>query len=118
LTGPRITYGEQFLGVRALRLHRHADGSVAVRPAPIGLTEDERERAARAAQQHRGLNRRTARLLAVAITAGEIARRDLSNANDQRVAWGELMNAGGLCDTSPSIALTDEARYSLLLDDE
>lgn len=101
-----------------LRLHRHAEGSVAVRPAPIGLTEVERERAARAARQHRGLNRRTARLLSVAAATGEISRRDLSNANDQRVACGELMNAGVLIDTPKSIALSDEARYSLMLDDE
>jgi transcriptional regulator with XRE-family HTH domain len=95
------------------RLHVRTAGDVAIQPAPVGLTSSERERATRAAYQHRGINRRSAGVLAPLISARQMS---VPTTNSDRVGAGELAAAGLAHIDGDQILLSDECAYSLMLD--
>ena len=94
------------------RLHLRAAGDVAIRPAPLGLTASERERATRAAYQHRGINRRSAGVLAALLKTGQMP---IPTANSSRVGAGELASAALVRIEGDEMFLTDDCAFSLML---
>lgn len=95
------------------RLHRHPSGTVSLQASPIGLTSEERESAVRAAYQHRGVNRRTAQVLAPLI---ETRRMPIPATNAGRVGAGELAAAAIARIEGDELVLEDDCVFSLMLD--